>query len=230
MDPQQKHFDAIAPEYDRALPPHVADHYLRKRVALIGPLIHGGHALDIGCGTGRLLAALRPHGRLTGVEPSAGMRAILTRQQRGHVVAGAADKLPFADATFDVVFSVAVLHHLAEPPLVAAALREMVRVARPGGKIVVWDHNPLNPYWPLLMKRAPQDTGRERLLPLREIENGLAAAGAPILHRRRSGFVPDFVPRRLMPLARALEWLVERTPLARRLCAHNIIIATKKTP
>ena len=43
----------------------------------------------------------------------------------------------------------------------------------------------------------------------------------------QSGFVPEFVPRLLMPLARLAEAVVERTPLLRRFCAHNVIVATK---
>ena len=43
----------------------------------------------------------------------------------------------------------------------------------------------------------------------------------------QSGFVPEFVPRALMPLARLAEAVVERTPLLRRFCAHNVVVARK---
>ena len=55
------------------------------------------------------------------------------------------DDIPFPDDAFDLTYSVAVMHHIAEPPLVRRTLAEMVRVTRPGGRILVWDHNPLNP-------------------------------------------------------------------------------------
>jgi UDP-glucose 4-epimerase len=72
------------------------------------------------------------------------------------------------------------MHHIAAPEAVRATLAEMVRVARPGGWVLVWDHNPRNPYWKLLMKRVPQDTGDERLIPERELLAGLRAAGAQV--------------------------------------------------
>ena len=93
--------------------------------------------------------------------------------------------------------------------------------------MVIWDHNPRNPYWPLLMRRAPQDTGAERLIPPEEILSALRAAGMRDLRLMQSGFVPEFVPARLMPAARAAEWLVERLPLLNRLTAHNVILAGK---
>jgi len=221
------HFDRVAERYDAVHPPHVSEHYLAKRVALIGPLLAGGEGLDVGCGTGRLLEALRPYGRVIGVEPSEGMLRVLRERGRGEAVRGCAEDLPFPDERFDVVFTVAVLHHLVEPARVAKALHEMVRVTRPGGHVIVWDHNPLNPYWPIAMRHAPQDRGDERMVPLREIEAGLERAGAKVRAVIRSGFVPEFTPRRLMPVARAVEHLIERAPILRRLCAHNVVVAVK---
>ena len=71
----------------------------------------------------------------------------------------------------------------------------MVRVTRPGGRILVWDHNPRNPYWRLLMARVPQDTGEERLIGMRELVEGLVDAGAEPVLVTRLGMVPEFTPR-----------------------------------
>ncbi len=49
----------------------------------------------------------------------------------------------------------------------------MVRVAKPVGRVLIWDHNPRNPYWRLLMARVPQDTGEERLIGVTELLDGL---------------------------------------------------------
>ena len=103
----------------------------------------------------------------------------------------------------------------------------MVRVARPGGRVLVWDHNPRNPYWGRLMARVPQDTGDERLIPEREVIDGLRGAGAEIVRSEQLGLVPDFVPPAGLPAAAALERGVERTPLIRRLAAHNVVLAAK---
>jgi ubiquinone/menaquinone biosynthesis C-methylase UbiE len=227
MTESRSHFDAIASDYDRSLPEHVQAHYRRKRVKLIGPLLAGGKGLDVGCGTGTLMEALREFGTVVGVDGSVGMLQVLRQAGRGEAGEGMTWQLPFADNSFDVAYCIAVLHHVADPVLVRRTVCEMARVTRPGGKLVIWDHNPLNPYWPILMARCPQDTGDERLIPQKEILRALQDSGMGEVACRQTGFVPDFVPACLMPLARSLEWLVERTPMLRRLCAHNVIVATK---
>jgi len=222
------HFDAIAREYDESLPAHVVAHYLRKRVDYVLEHCPRGAALDVGCGTGTLAARLAAAGlEVTGVDPSEGMLAVLREHApQVHAVQGSGTALPFPDASFDAVISVATLHHIAEPAAVRATLAEMARVARPEGRLVVWDHNPRNPYWRRLMAKVPQDTGDERLVPERELLDGLLAGGARVLRSDQLGLVPDFVPPRLLPLAARLEAAVERTPAIRRLGAHNVVLAT----
>ena len=101
-------------------------------------------------------------------------------------------------------------------------------MTRPGGRLVVWDHNPRNPYWKNLMARVPQDDGSERLVPEAEIVGGLHEGGAEILGSSQLGLVPDFVPPSLLGVARAGERVVERVPGLRRLCAHNVILAGRR--
>jgi SAM-dependent methyltransferase len=223
------HFDTIAPEYDESLPAHVVEHYLAKRTRFVVEHCPRGAGLDVGCGTGVLAERLAAAGYdMTGVDPSAGMLDVL-RARAPHVRAQVASgtDLPFDDASFDLVYCVAVMHHIADPGDVRETLREMVRVARPGGRILVWDHNPRNPYWKSLMARVPQDTGEERLIPEAEVMAGLRAGGAEIELSAPLGFVPDFVPPAALRAAAAAERGVECTPLLRRLCAHNVVLAVK---
>jgi SAM-dependent methyltransferase len=224
-----RHFDAVAQVYDDELPPHVVEHYLRKRTAFVVAHCAPGTGLDVGCGTGALAGRLAAAGyRMTGIDPSAGMLAILrARRPAVAAVQGSGTALPFPDAGFDVTLSVATLHHIADPGDVRRTLAEMVRVTRPGGRIVVWDHNPRNLYWKPLMARVPQDTGEERLIGEQELLRGLRAAGARVLRSGQLGLVPDFVPRRALRAAAAAERAVERTPLVRRLGAHNVVLAAK---
>ena len=222
-------FDAIAGEYDGSLPAHVVAHYLAKRLAFIERHTRPGPALDLGCGTGLLAARVAAAGyAVTGLDPSRGMLREL-RRRSPEVAAVAADgtALPFPDDAFALTYCVAVLHHVASAAAVRATLREMARVTRPGGHVLVWDHNPRNPYWPLLMRRVPQDTGAERLIPEAEIVAGLAAGGARPVLTAQLGLVPDFVPRPLLPSVAALERAVEAAPGLRRLCAHNVVLAVK---
>jgi hypothetical protein len=104
----------------------------------------------------------------------------------------------------------------------------MGRVVRPGGFVVLWDHNPANPYWPILMKRVPQDSGDERLVPLDELLRDVSAAGL-VLHRAtRSGFMPDFMPARAAGAWRWVERTVEVTPGLNIFAAHNVVVARRR--
>ena len=223
----EANFDEIATAYDESMPAHVIGHYLDKRVRFVLDNCRGGRGLDVGCGTGVLAQRLADAGyAMSGAEPSQGMLDVLAERAPGvEAVRAYGNELPYEDDAFDLVYCVATMHHIAEPAMVAATLAEMVRVTRPGGDVLVWDHNPRNPYWKHLMAKVPQDDGTERLIPEEEVVGGLRAGGARIVASAQLGFVPDFVPERLMPGARVAERLVERTPLLRRLCAHNVVLA-----
>ena len=221
-------FDRIATDYDEALPAHVVAHYLDKRTEFVAACCPPGRGLDVGCGTGALAARLAARGyEMTGIDPSAGMLDVMTAEHPElAAVRGYGDELPFEAASFDLVITVAALHHIADPVAVRATLAEMVRVCRPGGRIVVWDHNPRNPYWRLLMARVPQDDGTERLIGERELLGGIRAGGGLPLSSQPLGFVPDFVPPALLGAMSRVERVIEWTPLVRRLCAHNVVLAT----
>jgi SAM-dependent methyltransferase len=228
---EQTNFDAIAGIYDAVFPPHIIEHYLRRRASYVlrQAAAQGQSALDVGAGTGLLAERLSDLGLgVVALDPFPQMLGQL-RQRRPDIetVVAHGDDIPFPDDVFDLTYSVAVMHHIAEPALVRRTLAEMIRVTRPGGRILVWDHNPLNPYWSLLMRRVPQDTGAERLVPLPELVAGLREAGADILCTERLGLMPEFVPRWLLGPAAAVERAVEGTPGLRRFCAHNVVLAIK---
>ncbi len=223
------HFDSIASVYDESLPAHVVEHYLQKRTQFVLTHCPRGDGLDVGCGTGVLAERLAGSGyRMVGVDPSQGMLDILeARTQLVRPVQASGTSLPFDDDSFDLVITVAAMHHIADPDDVRQTLAEMVRVVKPSGRVVVWDHNPRNPYWGPLMARVPQDDGTERLIPEAEIVSGLRAGGGQIVLSKQLGAVPDFTPPRAMALAATLERAFEATPGLRSFAAHNAIVATK---
>lgn len=223
------HFDAIAEVYDDSLPAHVVEHYLTKRVRFVADHCRPGAGLDVGCGTGVLAERLARRGfAMTGIDPSEGMLEIMRRRTDLVTgVQGSGTALPFGTDSFDLVLSVAVMHHIADPLAVRATLAEMVRVVKPGGAVLIWDHNPRNPYWGRLMARVPQDDGSERLIGEAELRAGLRAAGASVRACVQLGLVPDFTPPSLLGPAAGLERLAERAPGLRRLCAHNVVLAGK---
>jgi SAM-dependent methyltransferase len=229
MPVSSSHFDSIASVYDASLPAHVVEHYLVKRTRYVLENCPRGRGLDVGCGTGVLAERLAAAGyEMTGVDPSAGMLDVLRRRtDTVQAVEAPGDALPFEDQSFDMLITVAALHHIATPEAVKGTLGEMVRVCRPGGRIVIWDHNPRNPYWRILMARVPQDTGEERLIPEHEVLDGVRAGGGMVIRSERLGFVPDFAPPRALRAAARAERAFERTPGLRNLAAHNVVLATR---
>jgi ubiquinone/menaquinone biosynthesis C-methylase UbiE len=111
----------------------------RTMLELTGPL-EGAALLDAGCGDGTLVCAAAARGAtVTGIDPDPAMLdAARQRAKRSGLaarfVAGRVERLPFADASFDVVASMAVLCFVADP---TGAIREMARVLRPGGRLVL---------------------------------------------------------------------------------------------
>ncbi len=100
-------------------------------------------ALDLGCGGGHVSFAAAAHaGEVTAYDLSADMLATVKGEadKRGlaNIVTqqGSAERLPFADASFDMVLSRFSAHHWGDVP---AALREVFRVLKPGGSVVFGD-------------------------------------------------------------------------------------------
>ena len=222
------HFDRIAARYNSSLPSHVVAHYLEKRVALLQSLVPPGPVLDVGCGTGLLAWRLAGAGyQVTGLDASRGMLEETPEDRPIARVLASATHLPFAEGSFPAVITVAMLHHIADPAPVAAAVREILRVTAPGGAAVIWDHNPRNPYWPFLMRRVPQDEEETRLIPAEEVLAALGNPAAGAVRLTRSGWVPEFVPAWSLPAFRAIETALEALPGIRSFSAHNVIIVRK---
>ncbi len=91
--------------------------------------------LDAGCGTGRLLEELTA-GQAFGLDASAAVFPFLRRRSIANVVQASVSQIPFPDESFDVVVSADVLCCVGAPDD-AQGLREIARVARPGGLILL---------------------------------------------------------------------------------------------
>lgn len=100
---------------------------------LVSPLTPG-RALDVGCGGGGNTGVLRDLGwRVNGLEYSPAAAGLAASRGLG-VVRGDARRLPFADASMDLVMSTDMWEHIDDDEAVA---RETVRVLRPGGRALV---------------------------------------------------------------------------------------------
>ncbi len=136
-------FDDQAAAYDRwyATPlGGLVDRVEKEALFVLMPDLAGRRVLEVGCGTGNISLALARRGaRVVGADLSGPMLAAARRkaEQEGAallLVRGEAGRLPFPEACFDGVVSVLALDFI---PDREGALREMVRVLRPGGFLVL---------------------------------------------------------------------------------------------
>ena len=216
-----------------------------RRLALVRRWVQleGARVLDIGCGVGMYTGQFlnyTPH--VVGVELDLPVAA-QARLRAPQVTVAPAEVLPFADSSFDVVFSHEVLEHVANDRLAAA---EMVRVCAPAGRIVMFCPNRLYPfethghYWrgryhfgnTPLINWLP-DALRDRLAPhVRAYTNaGLQSlfAGQPVrlIHHRivYPGFDNVVVSRPAAGrILRRLLYILERTPMQAFGISHFLVL------
>jgi SAM-dependent methyltransferase len=120
--------------------------------------VHDRSILDVGCGVGLTSKHLAPHfGRLAGIDVAPGVvDAAKQRCPGGEFQLYDGRQIPYEPATFDVVFTVCVLHHV-PPPQWRALVGEMARVLKPGGLLYVFEHNPYNPLTRRAVNNCPFD-------------------------------------------------------------------------
>ena len=139
IDPVVEEYSKGAAEYDTKWAFYVESttRETLKRIS-VSP---ADRVLDVGCGTGELLARIAvryPDARLAGVDPVREMLDVARAKVSGRVDlrVGWADELSWPDNSFDLVVSCNMFHYIVHP---VAAVREMERVVRPGGKVVITD-------------------------------------------------------------------------------------------
>ncbi len=198
-----ENFDRFGPEYHAELSRCLASfggrdsyYYNQLKVSWLKKLagkflgdVSGRDFLDLGCGTGATVAALAPSFRRgTGMDLSPGMlKHAGPRPANAALVRGDVARLPFAAGSFDLVFSVTLLHHLDERAL-PLAMGEVKRVLRPGGLAVHFDHNPRN----FLTRRVVADCAYDRDTTLRPLERIAALAREAGLTVRAQGYIIFF--------------------------------------
>jgi len=173
----------------------------------------GQYVLDLGCGDGLCTAYMQqsfPSWQLTGVDVSAESIAVAQERRLPGVPFIRYDgrQLPFDSAGFDVIFMAGVLHHVRHDKRLAV-LQEARRVARPQGRIYVFEHNPFNPLTRYFVRTCVFDRG-VKLLAASEAGQLLHDAGWKVETCRYYIFFPLY--RIFQPLQKAERWLA-RIPL-----------------
>jgi SAM-dependent methyltransferase len=146
-------FDAHATsgEYDVFAPQ--ANARLIAAFVRLSLLQRGARVVDLGCGSGAFTELLREVGYSSvGVDISPKLVAIGRNKYPGlELIEGDAERLPFANESFDGVLLSALVHHFPDPRRLAAEVR---RVLKPRGRFVAFDPNRMNPFMWLYRDRS----------------------------------------------------------------------------
>ncbi len=136
----KQYFDEVASQWDEMRTGFFSEAVREKAISL-AQLESGKLAADIGAGSGFVTEGLIQKGlRVIAVDQSEAMLAQMRQNFAGRddidYRVGEAETLPLTDATVDYVFANMYLHHVESPP---TAIKEMVRILKPGGKLVIAD-------------------------------------------------------------------------------------------
>lgn len=149
------HYNVLSLVYDALDWPFETFRYPRIRRIMCGDA--KGRVLDAGCGTGKNFRYFPPDAVVTGVDLSEGMLSRARRKMRHakarvELVQGDATKLPYPDGHFDVCVSTYMFCVLPDE-LQVQAVKELLRVTRPGGQVRILEHRYSQRGWRrLLMK------------------------------------------------------------------------------
>ncbi|MEQ1672284.1 MAG: methyltransferase domain-containing protein [Hyphomicrobium sp.] len=194
-------FDKFASKYSSDIEKSLAvfgqshDYYTQRKAEVLNAMFGAGgldagaaRVLDVGCGVG-LVHPYLTAGMLHGVDVSEESLAVARGANPGvdyrHYDGG---KLPYASGSFDFAFAICVLHHVPTEfwPSFAA---EMARVVKPNGKVIVIEHNPLNPATQWVVNTCPLDENAV-LLTQWKLKRLMRAAGLVDLKVQHILFTP----------------------------------------
>ena len=205
-DPKARFYDTIADEFDT-----LSNQYdTRRRLEIVfdellaSTVLAGQSVLDVGCGSGWFSQWAASRGaRVTSLDIGVRLLDQTRRKCATRAVAADACHLPLASDSFDAVISSECIEHTTDPRL---ALREIHRVTRPGGVLVV---TVPNQRWHFAITIANALNlrpfhGYENWLHWSELRDELRRAGARIEQLRGFHLVPPIVPA-MRPLLRALD-------------------------
>ena len=204
------HFDfgKIASRYDAWYQTPRGDMYDRLEKKAIDSLLpsapDGGKLLEIGCGTGHFSEHFAHKGfAVTGVDIAEPMVAVARQKNipNGRFQVADAERLPFADETFDVAAAITVLEFVSDP---ARVVSEMVRCTRkPGGMLILGVLNRWSAYNQRRKHRTASLHASANLFSPDELRDLLQPFGAATVR------VAGFVPRRytFIWLSPLLEWI-----------------------
>jgi ubiquinone/menaquinone biosynthesis C-methylase UbiE len=140
MNGSRKYFETVAPQWEAMRQGFFSEAVREKAFGAAG-VLPGRIAADIGAGSGFVTEGLLQRGlRVIAVDRSEAMIAEMRKKFGTDATVdyriGDAESLPLPDESVDYAFGNMYLHHVESP---AAAIREMARILRPGGRLVITD-------------------------------------------------------------------------------------------
>ena len=212
---------------------------LERRLSLFAHLLSeqslpsSSRILDAGCGAGTYVRFLAERGyQAVGMDysrPSLQRALAADPHKHGRYLGGDAYRLPFLSETFELVVSIGTFQAMENP---AEALKEMVRVLRPKGLVVVecLNSRELISQVKTLVERLKGIPQKVRTYPPQEVEGWMDACGVTVLNRK-GVYLP---PRQCAQLSKVLDlkltsFILNRVQWVSLLSAHAFLLVGRKT-
>lgn len=214
-------FDKFAEEYlathktNLAITGEEPDYFARYKVVEVARRLRAlglpapGRVLDFGCGIGNSAPHLReafPNAEIIGLDVSEKSLAVARQRFPGaaefRAYAGGAE-MPLDGESFDLVFSACVFHHI-EADEHVAIFKGLKRLLKAGGRMAVFEHNPVNPVSRYIVATCPFDENAI-LIPAGEFARRQRAAGFRKVQVAYTGFFPGPL-KALRPLEPLMAW------------------------
>jgi SAM-dependent methyltransferase len=199
----------------------------------LGELGPGKTALELGCGTGLFLSRAAASGAaIHAVDLSVDLLDKAREKTKGLPLVtlsrGNAEALPFRDSSFDAVYGSSILHHLD----LDAALAELRRVLKPGGRLVFAEPNAINPHLLLIfrvraLRRHFGVSPDEMAFTRWRARRALARAGFVQVSVEPYDFLHPSTPRALIAAVSRASLVLERLPLVREIAGSLLLLARR---
>lgn len=205
--PDPSKFDAYAQNYTHLHRKNIAatgedpEYFARYKIACLERLGIEGPVLDYGCGIGNLTRYLvEAFDHVHGTDPSSESLRVATERVPGATFS----ELPPTDVRFNTAVLAGVLHHIRKEDRLTALARVRDALSEQG-RVVVFEHNPLNPITQKAVRECPFDDDAVLLYPW-ELRQLLRDAGFRRVEQQYIVFFPRAL-RALRPLEPRLGWL-----------------------
>lgn len=207
-------FDQFAGHYDKVLCESIPlglgdDQYLAEyKIVHVKELVADcaiNHILDFGCGAGRSLPYFSTHfpqASLSGFDLST--ESLGVARARNPNATLYADWALLEDRRFDLIFAANVFHHIPKNDQLAA-LERCKHILAERGRMIIFEHNPINPVTRWLFERCPFDANAT-MIPKRQLRRRAQAAGLRVVDDGYTLFFPQQL-RALRSLEPSLRWL-----------------------